>query len=992
MLHLRVGRMLLDRLRGSENESDEDLFAVTADLNAAVELISDPPARLELAEMNLSAARRAMAATAYDSASAHLSTGLALLPENAWATAYDLTFELHLLQVEVLAILGDFEGSEPLFAAVLEHAATPMERARACRARGEGLHCGGRSAEAHPVLRAGLEELGVAFPATPEEAAAEAEELMGELLDPSVVARLEATGQGDEEAALTGRLFDMAIFTAYFSQPEELGLMIGKHVQHILRTGVTAHSATGPTWLGMMAFLRGHLELGLAYADAGIRMAEQAGPVVRGRVQMLGWCFCLGWREPFEASVAAQQEGFWISHTAGDLQFASYALLVEHIAVLMAGRDHAELLRTAEAWLDYCLKFVPLEYGQGRIRVDAAKALLGIERERLDAEGIITGYEAQQNVTDVCESLNELARIETLFGDYRAAYDHSVRAAPYIEAGAAGTLLFNFSFWAHFAIASARLATTAGGDVDAPDHLARVDALLERLRPYAELTPDNFASWVSLVEAERARARGDTEGATLGYLRAIAHAGTHRYLLLEAFAHELLGRLYLEQGLRFATAHLQEARSIYLEAGAGGKALQLETDMPDLIASAGPVAPRHATRSISTEPTPDRLSQLDLHSVLKAAEAIAGETAYDRVVARLMAVAVENAGAERAVFVSLDGDNLRVEAERHAGTGAIVDHDGAPLDAAGDPVLARVVRYVARTGEPVVVGDVSDRKPLLIEAEEGGRLPKSLLALPIARQGPPSAILYLENDLVTGAFTPKRLELLQVLSAQMAISLENARLYATLEEKVQARTRRAVRDARAPPGDAAPGGRVGEAGRPRLAGGRRGPRDQHARGHRRHRHLQPRRQGRRVWCGHRERLTEAIHDGHVRGNRQRFQRPRPQQPRAGRRSRPELQAGGGRPVERGPAVFRGAGLPGERAPEPATEIEAHRSSGPGRVRPGHHAQQLPRRPGPGRHQPRDELSDPRLRRGRVGRPAVRRLDAARRYPPRVLRRRPGGTP
>src|SRR5205085_10516194 len=132
---------------------------------------------------------------------------------------------------EVLAILGDFERSEPIFAAMLEHAATPMERARACRARAEGLHCGGRSAEAHVVLRAGLEELGVAFPATPEEAATEAEELMGELLDPSVVARLEATGQGDEEAVLTGLLFDMAILTAYFSRPQELGLVVGKHVQ-----------------------------------------------------------------------------------------------------------------------------------------------------------------------------------------------------------------------------------------------------------------------------------------------------------------------------------------------------------------------------------------------------------------------------------------------------------------------------------------------------------------------------------------------------------------------------------------------------------------------------------------------------------------------------------------------------------------------------------------------------------------------------------------
>jgi signal transduction histidine kinase len=41
---------------------------------------------------------------------------------------------------------------------------------------------------------------------------------------------------------------------------------------------------------------------------------------------------------------------------------------------------------------------------------------------------------------------------------------------------------------------------------------------------------------------------------------------------------------------------------------------------------------------------------------------------------------------------------------------------------------------------------------------------------------------------VTGAFTPQRLELLYLLSSQMAIAIENARLYADLEEKIKERT------------------------------------------------------------------------------------------------------------------------------------------------------------------------------------------------------------
>jgi signal transduction histidine kinase len=49
-------------------------------------------------------------------------------------------------------------------------------------------------------------------------------------------------------------------------------------------------------------------------------------------------------------------------------------------------------------------------------------------------------------------------------------------------------------------------------------------------------------------------------------------------------------------------------------------------------------------------------------------------------------------------------------------------------------------------------------------------------------------VLYLENDLVAFAFTPERCAVLEVLSAQAAISLENAQLYDTLERRVRERT------------------------------------------------------------------------------------------------------------------------------------------------------------------------------------------------------------
>ncbi|MGH9011424.1 MAG: sensor histidine kinase, partial [Acidimicrobiia bacterium] len=168
-------------------------------------------------------------------------------------------------------------------------------------------------------------------------------------------------------------------------------------------------------------------------------------------------------------------------------------------------------------------------------------------------------------------------------------------------------------------------------------------------------------------------------------------------------------------------------------------------------------------------PTTERGSaHLDLGTALKASLEIAGEIALDRVVDRLVAISIENAGAERGVFVSVDGEELRVEAEGVAG-GDIRRHYSRPLGDEDELVPAAVLRTAARTGEAVVLPDA--------------------LVLPIVRKGETSGVLYLENTLVSGAFTPERLALLEVLSGQMAISLENALLYAHLEEKVADRTR-----------------------------------------------------------------------------------------------------------------------------------------------------------------------------------------------------------
>jgi GAF domain-containing protein len=332
----------------------------------------------------------------------------------------------------------------------------------------------------------------------------------------------------------------------------------------------------------------------------------------------------------------------------------------------------------------------------------------------------------------------------------------------------------------HFYTALARAALCARATpAEREAHLAALRTERERFRVWAERCPENFLHKHALVAAEVARVEEEHVEAERLYEQGIASAHDQGFVSHEALGLELAGRYYSDRGLvQFGETFLRSARACWARWGADGKVAQLEQLYPRIVAPS--VTARVATLAANPE-------QLDLLSVMKASQSIAEEIDLDVLIRHLMRVVLEQSVAQRG-YLLLTRNGAPVIAAEARSTEQGIDvtvFSTAPAD----PMLVSdsLVNYVWRTREQIILSDASDatkRQRVMSDDYVARFRPKSVLCRPIVRKAQVVGLLYLENDLVTHAFTPGRVAALEVLASQAAISLEIA---SSLQEERRAR-------------------------------------------------------------------------------------------------------------------------------------------------------------------------------------------------------------
>ncbi|XYH93664.1 AAA family ATPase [Sorangium sp. So ce1128] len=783
--HLRIGRLLAGKLDLSESQN---LFDVVGHLNSAGDLVSDPAERLSLARMSLEAACRAEDSAAFGAALRYLKLGLLRLPEDAWTSQYPLRLKYAMKTGLMLSLCSRHDDALAILSECLERAVSRLDRTEVLRLKMSVQVLKNDLPAALEEGLAALRPFGIDLPPFPDEAAVDAQ--IGATMDLVREKSLEALPDlpplADPEFRAMQDVLQELVLPCWFLSPNNLGITIAKLVENTLRHGLSEHAIFGCINFGMFLCGRGDIELGYRFGRAAIDVAERHPDKKSEAMLRNVWgAWLQHWREGYPACKESLLVAMHAGLDTGQYIWAFYSAKNCITNSLLRGLPLSNLLAEAQSYQP----IRKLDEFNTITWIIAAAAQLA---HQLSVE---TAHPAKLKGAwvDIDEVIEEARRIDNqnsiffahfyvvLLGVFQGAFEEAARTALSLDIEVPTVAAWQGIPAFH---CYAGVALTQAADVVSPDEralfLARAELFAEKLSRWADLCPENLAHRRALLGAELERARGDARAAWERYDEAIALAQRGGYLHDEALANELAGLSFRALGkTTIARTYLTEAHRAYGRWGATEAMRRLERAYPDLVPSEilrGATCPEAAAPASAA---------LDLGSVLKASQAISGEIVLDRLLDALMRILVENAGARRGCLLLARAETLCLAAEARAEGPQIEVRIPHEPKASPSDLPASLFNYVRRSREKVILDDGTARNPI-VASDDLYRYPKSALCLPILRQAELVGLLYLENDLVAGAFTPDRLSVLELLSSQAAISIANATLYADLLQEKQA--------------------------------------------------------------------------------------------------------------------------------------------------------------------------------------------------------------
>jgi PAS domain S-box-containing protein len=788
--HLRIGRALLASM--TEEQLAEHLFEVANQFNRGIARLNDWEEKARVAAIDLRVGQRAKASAAYVSGCIYLAAGMTLLGDDALdiPNQYELAFALCLERAECELLNGNFDEAERLLSQLIQRGTSKVDKAAAYSLK---IHLHIVKSEKPQGVDAALECLrlfGIEMSPHPgqDEVRAEYESVWRDLKERSIESLIDLPLMTNPEMHAAARVLAFLTGPSLYTDVNLYYWHFCKMVNLSLKYGICDAVTFGFAGFGVILCLpfRRYAD-GYRFAELACDLVEKHGfAAYRAKVCLEMEMVAL-WSQPIEVGIGLARAAFRAGAEVGDLAFACYGYMHLVTNLLVMGVHLDEVWRESEVGLDFVRK--------GKY-LDAADIIISqqqlIRNLRGQTESFSTfsdekfderSFEAQLTDDRMTPLISRywILKLQARFmsGDYREALAAADAAKRWLWSSEAFFQSLEYYYYAALTVA----ACYENGSVEEQQGWRELlTAHGEQLREWAENYPRTFADKHALTAAEIARLEGRDSDAMRLYEQAIRSAQENGFVQNEGLAYEVAARFYTARGFEsIANAYLLNARSCYLRWGAQGKVWQLDRLHPHLAAA-------EVRRPTSTIGSP--VQQLDVAAVVKASQAVSSEIVLPQLIDRLLTTALENAGADRGLLVLPSGSDYLIRAEARTTEDRVrvlLWHD----QIRGTTCPESVLQYVIRTHETVIIDDTSRSNLFSNDDYLRDRRIKSLLCLPLLKQGRLTGLLYLENTLTSHAFSSDRITVLELLAAQAAISLEITRLYSDLQDR-EARIRRLV--------------------------------------------------------------------------------------------------------------------------------------------------------------------------------------------------------
>lgn len=786
-VHLAVGRLL----SGSQH-SEEKLFDVVHHLNLASDLINGKAERLALARLNLNAGLKAKSSTAHAAALEYLQAGLSLLDETSWIAQYELSFALHLEAAECRYLCGDFDQAEREIELALARAVNKADKAKAYRLRMVQCENVSRYADALANAREALALFGVTFPDSDWEKQAaldnEINSIQSLLGERSIESLIELPVMTDLDVRMVLNILTTIWSSTYILGDAILARLISATMVRLSLThgnaeesayGYVTHAITvGPVLQDYeSAYQFGRLALAVNEKFNDSRLRAKIHQQVHAHVNL--------WRKPMSNCVAHAREACRSGLESGDFLYAAYGASTEAWPAMLATQNLEQFVRDLLPNLALTKKLRITGFADSlKLFINWAKALggktaspLSLSDEDFDEDDYVKVYVGNPFFA-MFQAVVKL-QLGYLFGEFEQAKE-AARIGKQHSHHLSGTIWpVEFAFWNALALAG------EGGKLELEAAGLEIERAQKLLEVLAASCPETYLCKSLLLAAESERLKGNELSSLAAmefYERAIAYAAESKTLQHQALANELYAKFWLgRKQPKVAAVFFATARNHYAQWGAAAKVADLERTHPDLVSQAISPKTSNPVELIAAEGSADTL---DFSTVMKAARAIAGEIELDKLLGKLMRIVIENAGAERGYLILEQDNEPYIRAEHSLDSSLVELSDATPLSKSLN-LPVNVVNYVRRTQENVVLADAVSDDRFARDPYVARRRPRSVLCVPVMDQGRLLGILYLENNQAAGVFTPDRILICQMLSAQAAISLDNARLYSETKRAEQ---------------------------------------------------------------------------------------------------------------------------------------------------------------------------------------------------------------